>query len=233
MRFMKAAARFVIEAWRAATPAHFLYTFMIALAWGALTVASASGFSAEGFLLTPSINALLSMQFNGFAVLLAVLVADHAGAPLARRPWPYFVAVVLGAAVGTTVFWIVSQRVLGLAGAYYRGAGYEPFASFGFRHGRHALIVCGVITFVYVSARWAAQRRAALNKLQLERMEAEKRLVESTLAATKARVEPAFLQTALARIDALYESQPAEADAALRDLIAHLREAISRRPDFP
>jgi hypothetical protein len=229
---VKAAAGFVIEAWRAATPAHFLYTFMIALAWGALVVATASEFSAKGFLLTPSINAVLSMQFNGFAVLLAVLVADHAGAPFARRAWPYCVAAVLGVAIGTTVFWFVSQRVLGLAGAHYRGEGYEPFASFAFRHGRHALTVCGVVTFVYVSARWAAQRRAALSKVQLERMEAEKQLVDSTLAATRARVDPAFVQTSLARIDALYESHPAEADAALRDLIALLRKAISRIPEY-
>jgi hypothetical protein len=232
MRSLKAATRSVVAAWRAATPRHFIYTFVFALAWSAITVATAIAFSADRFLLTPSINAVLSMQFNGFAVLLGVLVADHAGAPPARRAWPYVAAVALGVAIGTALFWLVSQRVFGLAGAYYRGSGYEPFASFAFRHGRHALVVCGLVTFVYVSARWAAQRRAALSKIQLERMEAEKRLVESTLAATRARVDPAFIQTSLARIDALYESHPAEADAALRDLIALLRDAISRRPDF-
>ena len=39
------------------------------------------------------------------------------------------------------------------------------------------------------------------------------------------------LQGTLTRIDALYESRPAEADALLRDLIASLRSAIPPSPD--
>jgi hypothetical protein len=51
------------------------------------------------------------------------------------------------------------------------------------------------------------------------------------LAATRARVDPTSLQVALARIDALYESHPAQADALLRDLIPFLRAAIPPGPD--
>lgn len=223
--------RTVIVAWRGATPRHFLYTFLFALAWSGVTIATASGYFARGVPLTPSINAVLSLQFNGFAVLLAVFVADHVEPPLTRRAWPYVAAVAVGVLIGTTALWLVSQRVLGLAGAYHHEGTYEPYASFAFRHGVHGLVVCGVVTFVYVTARRAVQRSEAFRQVQVERAEAERRLVEATLAATKARVDPAALQVTLARIDALYESSPAQADALLRDLIAVLRAAIPRSPD--
>jgi len=223
--------RTVIAAWRAATIGHFVCTFVFAIAWGGVTVATATSYFSDPVPLTPSINALLSMQFNGFAVLLAVLVADYVASPLERRAWPYALAVTGGVAIGTTAFWVVSQRVLGLAGAYYHDGPYEPFVSFAFRHGRHGVVVCGLVTFVYVSARWATERREALRRLQLERLAAEKQLVESTLTATQARVDPALLQATLARIDSLCESSPAEADAMLRDLIAFLRSAIPPAPD--
>lgn len=231
---MKAAAvsaiRTVFAAWRAGTRRHFGYTFALALAWSGVTIATATAYFTVPVRLTPALNAVLSMQFNGFAVLLAVLVVDHVTPPLARRGWRYAAAVFLGVASGTTALWLVAQRVLGLGTAFGRGA-YEPFDTFVFRHGSHALVVCGLVTFVYVSARWAAERREALRRLQLERVAAEKQLVESTLAATRARVDPAALQATLARIDALYESRPAEADALLRDLIAFLRAAIPPSPD--
>jgi len=223
------AIRTVIEGWRAATPRHFGYTFLFALAWAGVTIAAATGFTRP-FPVTPALNSVLSMELNGFAVLFAVLVADRVSSPLARRPWPYAAAVLLGVAIGTTATWLISQPVLNLATAYGNVAPYEPFDSFAFRHGRHALVVCGLVTSVYVSARWAAERHRALSRVQLERVAAEKQLIESKLAATQSRVDPAALQATLARIDALYESDPAQADAVLRDLIAFLRATIPQNP---
>ena len=230
VRAALALLRTVIAAWRAATPRHFVYTFVLALAWGGVLTATATAFFAHAVSLGPAINGLLTMQFNGFAVLLAVLVVDHVASPFERRAWPYVLAVVAGVAMGTSTLWLVSQRLFDLSGAYYHGAGLEPFDSFAFRHGRHALVVCGIVTFAYVSARWAAQRHAALRRLRLECLAAEKEIVESTFVATRANVDPAFLQDALARIEALYDARPAEADALLRDLIASLRAAIPRTP---
>jgi LytS/YehU family sensor histidine kinase len=87
------------------------------------------------------------------------------------------------------------------------------------------------VTLVYVSARRAAERSEALRRVQRERAEAEKRLVDATLAAMQAHVDPAALQATLARIEALVESSPAEADALLRDLVAFLRATIPRSSD--
>jgi len=219
----------VVAAWRGADARHFACTFVLALAWGGVTIATATSFFARPVPPGPAVNALLSMQLNGFAVLLAVLVADHLAIPDARRAWPYCAAVVVGVAAGTTATWVVSQRIFGIATAYGSGH-HESLASFGLRHGRHALVVCGLVTFVYVSARWATERAAALRRLQMECVAAEKQLVESNLVAARARVDPAWLQATLARIDALYEARPAEADALLRELIGSLRGAIPSSP---
>src|SRR4029079_8549330 len=106
---------FVIAAWRAARPKHFIYTFALALAWaGFLVITQTSFLLARPFPLGPTINGLLTMQFNGFAVLLAVLVADHASPPPLRRWWLYVLAVVVGAIVGSTLLWLVSQHLIGI-----------------------------------------------------------------------------------------------------------------------
>jgi hypothetical protein len=221
------ALRAVGEAWRAVTWRHVRLTAAFAFASSAVTVATATSYFTDPFVIMPSINAVLSMQLNGFAVLFAVLIADRAVAATQRRVWPYAIAVVAGVAVGTSAMWLVSQRFVHI-GTMYSKAGYEAFATFGFRHGSHALIVCGLVAFVYVSARWSAQRREALRKLQLERAAKEKELVDSTLAATRARVDPTALQATLARIDSLYDTSPGQADALLGTLIAELRAAIPR-----
>ena len=219
--------RTLVAAWGAVTWRHVAFTSVVALAWSGVTIATATSYFADPVPVMPGINAVLSMQFNGFAVLFAVLIADRVVAPTERRVWPYALAVLLGVSFGTTALWLISQRLLGI-GTAYSSAAYEPFETFGVRHGSHALIVWGLVTLVYVSARWSAERRRALRALQLERAAKEKALVESTLAATRARVDPMALQATLARIDALYDASPAQADALLRDLVTELRAAIPR-----
>ena len=44
------------------------------------------------------------MQFNGFAVLFAVLIADHASPLPLRRWWPYVLAVFVGVLGGIPAF---------------------------------------------------------------------------------------------------------------------------------
>jgi len=219
---------FVTAAWRAATPKHFLYTFVLALAWSGFLNATQSSFWARPMPWGPQLNGLLTMQFNGFAVLLAVLVADHASPPPLRRWWLYVLAVVIGAFVGSTLLWLVSQRVIGIATAYGLP---EPFDTFLYRHGTHAVEVCGMVTFIYVSRRWATARLTALRAVQLERAQVEKRVLESRLAAMQARVEPQFLRNTLAQVERLYDIDAQAADRVLKELIAYLRAAIPQARD--
>ena len=219
---------FVAAAWRAATPKHFLYTFVLALAWAGFLNATQSSFWARSMPWGPQLNGLLTMQFNGFAVLLAVLVADHASPPPLRRWWLYVLAVVIGAFVGSSLLWFVTQCLFEIRTAY---AFPEPFETYLYRHGTHAVEVCGMVTFIYVSRRWASARLAALRAVQLERADVEKRLLESRLAAMQARVEPQFLRNTLAQVERLYDIDAQAADRVLKELIAYLRAAIPQVRD--
>jgi hypothetical protein len=222
------AIAFVTAAWRAATPKHFLYTFVLALAWSGFLNATQTSFWTRSFSWGPHLNGIMTMQFNGFAVLLAVLVADHASPPPLRRWWLYVLAVVVGAVVGSSLLWFVTQRLFEIRTAY---AFPERFETYLYRHGTHAVEVCGMVTFIYVSRRWASARLAALRAVQLERADVEKRVLESRLAAMQARVEPQFLRNTLAQVEHLYDIDAQAADRVLRELIAYLRAAIPQIRD--
>ncbi len=228
-RAVLASASCVVAAWRAMTPKHIVYTALFGLAWGLFVIVMATSFLAR-FQLQPSVNAILSMQFNGFAVLFAVLVADQVSPPAHRRHWPYVVAVTVGVVVGSLLVSFLTQRVLGFAvGSTYRASGPdEQLRAFFFRHASHAFVVFGLVTCVYVSHRWAAHRTGVLRAIQLDHAEMEKRLLESRLAAMQAQVEPGFLRQTLEGVARMYETDARNADLMLRDLIVYLRAAIPR-----
>lgn len=222
---------YVAAAWRTATWKHFLVTSLLCLAWSGVVLASLSGYFSRPLRPGPSTNAILSMQFNGLAVLLAVLVADRASPPPLRRWGPYVLAVIVGVAVGSTLLWLVSQWMLGIGTAYLAGRAREGYDTFVFRHGVHGLVVCGLAAYVYVSQRMAAHRLAALRVVQLGHAEAEKRILESRLAAMQARVEPLVLRETFSRVERLYEIDAPAADRILRELITYLRAAIPQTLD--
>lgn len=222
---------FVAAAWRAATWKHFLFTSLLGLAWSGAVLATITGYFSRPLRPGPAANAILSMQFNGFAVLLAVLVADRASPPPLRRYGPYLLAVVVGVAAGSTLLWLVSQWMLGIRTAYLASQAREGYDTFVFRHGVHGLVVCGLATYVYVSQRMAAHRVAALRVVQLGRAEAEKRILESRLATMQARVDPLVLRNTFSQLERLYETDAQAADRVLRELITYLRAAIPQTPD--
>lgn len=207
------------------TVKHILYTSVLCLAWSALVILTATSFLTQ-FLLQPSVNAVLSMQFNGFAVLFAVMIADQVSPPAHRRVWPYVVAVTSGVLVGSFLVSLLSQHILHFGTGYRASSAAEQSHAFFFRHVTHAFVVCGLATCVYVSQRWAAHRIGVLRAVQLDHAEAEKRLFESRLAAMQAQVEPRFLQQTLERVERLYEIDADAADRTLKSLIAYLRAAI-------
>ena len=224
---ISASAACVVAAWRAMTPKHIVYTSMFGLVWSLFVILLATSFLTH-VQLQPSVNAVLSMQFNGFAVLFAVLIADQMSPPARRRHWPYVVAVAGGVLIGTLLVALLTQRVLGLAVAYHASGPDEQFRAFFFRHATHAFVIFGLATCVYVSHRWAAHRVRVLRAVQLDHAEMERRLLESRLAAMQAQVEPGFLQQTLEGVARMYETDARTADLMLRDLIIYLRAAIPR-----
>jgi sensor histidine kinase YesM len=223
----------VASAWRALSWKHLVLTFLFCLAWSALEVGlQSSGFSKFRWSWWgPPVNSLLSLLLNGFVVMLAVLIADQASPPSLRRWWPYVLAVVLGVAIATSLFWLVSQRLFTIPSALQLAGIPEGFDTIAFRHGTNRLVICALATYVYVSHRFAAQRLAALRIVQIERATAERRVLESRLSAMQARVEPQFLVETLAQVERLYDVDAPAADRVLRELTAYLRAAIPRTGD--
>jgi sensor histidine kinase YesM len=215
----------VAAAWRDVTWKHVALTFLLCLTLGGVEAATHNANFSQWWS-SPSLNGVLSMQFNGFAVMLAVLVADRASPPSLRRWWPYILAVVVGVAVATPLFWLVSQRLFIIPSAFQLAGIPEGFDTIAFRHATSRLVICGLATYVYVSHRFAAQRLASLRIVQLERAAVERRVLESRLAAMQARVEPQFLLDTLAQVERLYDIDAQAADRVLKELTAYLRAAI-------
>jgi hypothetical protein len=213
-------------AWRALTLRTLAWVIGMAFAWTVVLVATQTGYFTEPVPLTPVLNALISMQLNAIAVLVAVLVADQASPLASPRWWPYACAVPAGVLLGTSLTWVLTQRVFNLSTVYQMHGISDGASTFFFRHGSHALIVCGMAAFVYAAQRRAAQRAAGLRDLQRGRAEAERHVVEARLSAARARLEPEFLRRALGDVDALYERDPRVADQVLKELTAYLRATI-------
>lgn len=225
------ALRFVAGAWRVATWKHFVVTSLLALAWSGAVLANRSEFFSRPLPPSPTANFILSMQFNALAVMLALLVADRASPASGRRWVPYLLAAIAGVTAGSSLLWIVSQRIIGIRTSFMADREYESYDTFLFRHGIHGLVVCGLAAYVYALRRIAAHRLAALRVVQLERAEAQKGILESRLAAMQARIDPQLLSTTLSRIQELYETDRAAADRMLRDLTTYLRCAIPQSVD--
>ena len=213
-------------AWRAMTPKHAFYTFLLCTAWSVIEVVSATSNFSRDVSWGPPLNSFLSMQFNGFAVMFAVLIADGASRPPLHRWWPYVLAVVVGVALATTLFWFVSQRVFTIPSAIQVRGLPEGFDTIVFRHSTSRLAICGLAAYVYVCWRFAGQRLAALRAVQLERVATEKRVLETRLAFTQSRVAPQFLSNTLMQIERLYEIDAPAGDRVLKELILYLRAAI-------
>jgi len=84
----------------------------------------------------------------------------------------------------------------------------------------------GLALAVYVRFRSARLAREAFNAAELERVGASRAVLASRLAATQARIEPAFLLGILAQVEELYERDPQAGDRMLDSLIGYLRAAL-------
>jgi len=97
------------------------------------------------------------------------------------------------------------------------------------------IIVYGALgTLVYVWVRNSQRAAEALSRAEIERAEAERKLIASRIEAVEAEVDPSFIFGTLESIESTYERDRAAADAMLDELIAFLRAAIPRlRLDNP
>ena len=85
-----------------------------------------------------------------------------------------------------------------------------------------------IATFIYVRLRKSRLAARALADAELERSEAQRRLLAAQLVAAHAQVDPAFVLEKLEDVERAYESDPARADLLLDEFIVFLRDAIPR-----
>ena len=198
-------------------------------------------------------QSLVYVQLQGFSILLAVAVADQWSAAASRRwvpaawihlsartiaQWsaaasrrwvPYFLALVIGAAAGVFLEWLALVQWARLAtfwGVSLIEGRFQGNPIFFLHQYLHVLLYGGMVTFIYVNRRRAAERLAALRAKQLERTEVSRALLESRLQAMQARVEPQFLFNTLAQVARLYETDRKLAEQMLDDLIRYLRAVL-------
>src|SRR5205823_4894928 len=195
---------------------------------------------------TPWTNALSTLlqllvcdQISGFALLLAVVVADRVTGKDPRRQAAYALAVLVGSGVGAILVsitlklgWNMFAWELGkLTWSIVEGRvvtfriGYTLYVFFEW------LVIGGAATYIYIDRRRARTALARMRAAELERTRTAKRVVESRLQAMQARVEPQFLFNTLAQVKQLYEQDPKVAERMLGDLIAYLHAAMPHMRD--
>jgi LytS/YehU family sensor histidine kinase len=85
-----------------------------------------------------------------------------------------------------------------------------------------------IATFIYVRLRSSRLAARALANAEIERSEAQRKLLAAQLVAAHAQVDPAFVLEKLEEVERAYEVDPARADRLLDEFIAFLRDAIPR-----
>lgn len=168
----------------------------------------------------PFIESLLRQNIGALIVVLAAFAGDEAVRRGARL-WHAFLAAVLGASAAN----VLVQSVLA----------YAP----GWVDSEHGLLRA-VDNFMILGAFWATVIMVILNRGEaqrvltrlrageLERLQAERRLVASRLSAAEAQIEPSALLRELAEVRDLYEAGRPEAEQRFETLITGLRESLAR-----
>jgi len=166
-----------------------------------------------------------------FSIMFATLVADEFVDRGARRLPAYASAVAIGAAIASLAQWEVHEW-LHLSTRFHPPWGshetvfLQPMYVF-----LEYLIWGSVIVFIYVNHRSALRAAAQMNRVQVQRADAQRRTLESRLQALQARVEPRFLLDTLAQVHALYDRDPVQGSQMLGELIVYLRAALPHLRD--
>ena len=173
---------------------------------------------------TPLLPALIAYSVGSWNVLIAALIADEFVRRGSRLSRVYPAAVLLAVAMTALVEWslwllvgyIPKEADLGMTPSLALSAALDvaTFGAFGM--------------MAYVQRQSAQRSLLSIRTAELERAEDERRLIESRLAATSARVDVRSLLDALAMIRHYTIARRPEAETALEALILELRTKSGR-----
>lgn len=195
-------------------------TWRAVLVTQALAVAFALTFWFEHWPERPLLGDLLRQSIAALIVVVAAFAGDEA-VRRGARIWGVFAVAVLGASAANVLVQALlaygfemrgSER--GLAGAL------DNFMILG--------AVWATVIMVFLNRRAAQRLLMRLRAGELERVEAERRLTASRLAAAEAQIDSSALLRQLAEVRDLYEAGRPEAEQRFEALITGLRETLAR-----
>jgi hypothetical protein len=207
----------------------FAWAVLRAVTWRAVLVTQALGLL---FALYPWLeqwqrsgqpSLLLNLTGQSIAALL-VMLAAFAGDEAVRRGWSVwraFVVVLLCASVANVLAQGLLHRTFAIAGpARDLGTVLSDFLTLGG--------IWGTALMVYLNRQSARRLLARLRADELERVQAERRLIASRLAATEAQIDPGSVLRQLGEVRNLFAEGRQEADERLDALITGLRAMVAR-----
>jgi len=170
----------------------------------------------------PTQSSLLTSAIRQAIAALLVMLGAFSGDEAVRRGWSVwraFVVVMLCASVANVLFQELLSSMLGDAP---RGPAdiLNDFFILG--------AMWGPALVVFLNRRTAQRLLSRLRSGELERVQAERHLVASRLAAAEAQIDPAALLHQLAEVRDLYATGRPEAEQRFEELIGSLRESASR-----
>ena len=166
---------------------------------------------------------LLNVVGQAIAALL-VMLAAFTGDEAVRRGWSVWRALVV-VLVCASAMNVLAQALLHSELAVPRPVrGLASILSDFLTVGS----VWGTALMVYLNRQSAQRLLAHLRTGELERVQTERRLIGSRLAAVEAQIDPAAVLRQLAEVRDLFAAGRQEADERLDALIIGLRETVAR-----
>lgn len=174
----------------------------------------------------PSLPLNLAQQASAAVFLM---LAAFAGDEAVRRGWRVlraFVVVLLCASGATALTqWGINHWFsLGRSGQD-SGSILTSFVAVGG--------YWGTALMVYLNRQSAARLLASVRGGELDRVQAERRLIASGLAAVEARVDPAAVSRQLGQVRDLYAADSPDAEPELEALISNLRGKVAQCARVP
>jgi hypothetical protein len=174
---------------------------------------------------------LLTYGGEGILLALAVALAERRARPSELRTWELALAVTTGAVLGVMLWQAFAHFVLRdqLGLRLFKDHVGQPAIWVGvvLYHSWLMLFFGGLAAAVYASQRWRKRMVDALRSGEIARARSERMLAQAQLDSLQARIDPELVFQSLARLEGLYESDPAAAERSLDELVAFLRAAVA------
>jgi hypothetical protein len=202
--------------WRAVLATQFLGALFALTPW----------LEQSGQRTQPNLSFSMAQQaFVAVFLMLAAFGADEA----VRRGWTVlraFVAALLCASCAAALTqWAINQFLtFEHPGQGLRGA-LDSFFNVG--------SLWGTVLLVYLNRQSAARLLASVRGGELDRAQAERRLIASDVAAVEAQVDPAAVSRQLGQLRDLYAADNPDAEPRLEGFITSLREKVARCARVP